>query len=162
MHAARLELLQKMPIFGAIQEGALQRLLERAHTVQVRAGAFFFREQDPPSGMFVLETGRVAISKQWRGRELVLRYLDKGDCFGEMALMDLQPRSASVRAVDDCVAIELTPANLYELFELDPEQFALIQMNMGREVCRRLRLADDALFRFSMEGGSGETIIRTI
>jgi CRP-like cAMP-binding protein len=160
MHAARIELLQKMPIFGAIREAALQCLLERAHTTQVRAGDFFFREQDPSSGMFVLETGRVVISKQWRGRELVLRYLERGDCFGEMALMDLQPRSASVRAVEDCVAIELTPENLYGLFELDVEQFALIQMNMGREVCRRLRLADDALFRLAMECGSEETIIR--
>ncbi|HEX6361800.1 MAG TPA: cyclic nucleotide-binding domain-containing protein, partial [Albitalea sp.] len=86
MQAARIELLQKMPIFGAIQEGALQCLLEQARTVEVRANDYFFREKDPPSGMFVLETGRVAISKQWRGKEYVLRYLNKGDCFGEMAL----------------------------------------------------------------------------
>jgi CRP-like cAMP-binding protein len=161
MHAARIELLQRMPVFGAIRDDALQFLLEQAPTVVVAARQFFFREGEAPTGMFVLETGRVAVSKDWRGKEYVMRYLSKGDCFGEMALMDLQPRSASVRAVEDCSAIELTPANLYRLFELDTEQFAMIQMNMGREVCRRLRMADEVLFRARMESGNDDTIIRT-
>jgi CRP-like cAMP-binding protein len=63
-----------------------------------------------------------------------------------MAVMDLSPRSASVRAVEDCTAIRVSAANLYRLYEQDPKQFALIQMNMGREVTRRLREADDRLF----------------
>jgi CRP-like cAMP-binding protein len=67
-----------------------------------------------------------------------------------MALLDLCPRSASVRAVEDCSAIELSSANLYRLFERDVEQFALIQMNIGREMSRRLRITDDLLFRASM------------
>jgi CRP-like cAMP-binding protein len=70
-----------------------------------------------------------------------------------MALMDLCPRSASVLAEEDCRAIELTAADLLRLFERDAEQFALIQMNIGREVCRRLRTTDDLLFRATM----GET-----
>ena len=53
--------------------------------------------------------------------------------------MDLLPRSASVRAVEDCTAIRLSAANLYQVYEQDLKQFALIQMNMGREVTRRLR-----------------------
>ena len=61
--------------------------------------------------------------------------------------MDLSPRSASVLAVEDCTAIELSSANLYKVYERDIEQFALIQMNLGREVSRRLREADDRLFR---------------
>ena len=61
--------------------------------------------------------------------------------------MDLSPRSASVRAVEDCTAIRISAANLYKLYEQDPKQFALIQMNMGREVSRRLREADDRLFK---------------
>ena len=63
------------------------------------------------------------------------------------------PRRAlgvSVRAIDDCTAIELRPEDLYELFERDAEQFALIQMNMGREVCRRLRVMDEMLFHAEM------------
>jgi len=63
-----------------------------------------------------------------------------------MALMDLLPRSASVQAIEDCTAIEVRPEHLHRLFECDVEQFALIQMNMGREVSRRLRVTDELLF----------------
>ena len=146
MLASRIDLLQQMPIFGAVREDALQLLLEGVASARVRAGAYFFREKDLAQSMFVLETGRVAVLKAWQGRELQLRLLGPGDCFGEMALLDLFPRSASVRAVEDCSAIELSPADLLRLFERDSEQFALIQMNIGREMCRRLRATDDLLF----------------
>jgi CRP/FNR family transcriptional regulator, cyclic AMP receptor protein len=150
MLAARIELLQQMPIFGGVRDETLQFLLEPTRTVAVAAGGFFFREQDPADCMFVLEAGRVAVLKQWRGREMMLRHLGPGDCFGEMALLDLFPRSAAVRAEQDCTAIELTPADLLRLYERDVEQFAMIQMNIGREMCRRLRTTDAMLFQATM------------
>jgi CRP/FNR family cyclic AMP-dependent transcriptional regulator len=152
MTTTRVELLQQMPIFGAVRTDALQLLLEGARAARVAAGGWFFREQDAAQSMFVLESGRVAVVKQWQGRELSLRVLGPGDCFGEMALLDLFPRSASVRAIEDCVAIELTPADLLRLFEYDSEQFALVQMNLAREMCRRLRVTDEMLFEAAMGG----------
>ncbi|VTU21833.1 Acetyltransferase Pat [Variovorax sp. SRS16] len=154
MLAARIEMMQQMPIFGAIGADAIEFLLAPAPLVTVRGGDFFFREGDPAASMFVLETGHVTVSKSWQGHELLLRRFAPGDCFGEMALLDLFPRSASVRADEDCDAIELTPENLYRLFERDAEQFALIQMNIGREMSRRLRATDELLFRARM----GETL----
>ena len=150
MQPVRLELLQRMPIFGAIRDDALLFLLAQAREVSVAAGAYFFRENDQASSMFVLESGRVVVFKSWQGRDVVLNNMEAGDCFGEMALMDLCPRSASVRAEADCVAIELGSGDLLRLFERDAEQFALVQMNMGREVCRRLRATDEMLFRARM------------
>jgi CRP-like cAMP-binding protein len=150
MLSDRIELLQLMPIFGGVSEAALRILLEPAPLKLAGAGAYFFREGDPASSMFVIESGRVAVLKQWQGREMQLRVLGAGDCFGEMALLDLFPRSAAVRAIDDCTAIELTPADLLRLFERDAEQFAMIQMNIGREMCRRLRVTDEMLFEAAM------------
>src|SRR4249920_848882 len=150
MHSMRIELLQQMPIFGAIQDDALRYLLEPVPSISVPAGQFFFRERDAADCMYVLESGRVAVLKDWAGRELLLRELGQGDCFGEMALLDLFQRSASVRALDECRAMALTPAHLHRLFEHDAEQFALIQMNIGREMSRRLREADEQLFRATM------------
>ncbi|MFO1274007.1 MAG: cyclic nucleotide-binding domain-containing protein [Rubrivivax sp.] len=146
----RIELLQGAPVFGAIREDTLQFLLERARMVEVAAGGFFFREGDSAESMFVLEAGRAEVFKTWQQREFVLLNLAPGDCFGEMALLDLFPRSANVRAVTDCLAIELGTAVMYDLFHFDTEQFALVQMNIGREVCRRLRATDEMLFRASM------------
>ena len=150
MLLARIEFLQGMPIFGALRADALQLLLERARTAEVPAGSFFFHDGDPANSMFVLESGRAVVMKAWRGREFILNDLGPGDCFGEMALMDLLPRSASVRAESDCRAIEFSNDDLLHLYERDVEQFALLQMNIGREVCRRLRATDDLLFRARM------------
>jgi CRP-like cAMP-binding protein len=61
--------------------------------------------------------------------------------------MDIFPRSATVCAVEDCRAIEIATSALQRLAERDMEQFALIQMNIGREVSRRLRATDELLFR---------------
>ena len=163
MQPRRIEFLQGMPVFGAIRNDMLEVLLEHARTVVVPAGEFFFRENDAADSMFVLEAGKVAVLKSWRNEEYQLHTLGRGDCFGEMALMDLFPRSAAVRAEEDCSAIEFTAADLLHLFEHDIEQFALIQMNIGREVCRRLRAADELLFRAKMgeeHSGSG-TLFRS-
>ncbi|RYZ09293.1 MAG: cyclic nucleotide-binding domain-containing protein [Comamonadaceae bacterium] len=143
MRAARVELLQQMPIFGAVDAATLEFLLEPAPLVERATGEFFFREGDPAQAMYVLESGRVTISKTWQAQAVLLRRLGQGDCFGEMALLDLFPRSASVRADEDCRAIELTSANLYRLFERDAAEFAVIQMNIGRELSRRLRATDE-------------------
>jgi len=150
MAASRIELMQQMPIFGAIAADTVEFLLAAAPVVEMPRGGYFFREGEPGHGMFVLETGSVTISKSWQSHELLIRRLVQGDCFGEMALLDLCPRSASVRADVDCSATELTSANLYRVFERDVEQFALIQMNIAREMSRRLRVTDDLLFRARM------------
>jgi CRP/FNR family cyclic AMP-dependent transcriptional regulator len=160
MQSTPIELLQRMPIFGAIREDALQFLLEQAREIVVRSGDWFFRENDPAHSMFVLESGRADVVKGWQGHDTVLHTLRAGDCFGEMALMDLFPRSASVCAVEDCRAIELSAADLLRLFERDAEQFALIQMNIGREVCRRLRATDELLFRATL--GEQHTGLETL
>jgi CRP-like cAMP-binding protein len=160
MPATRIELLQRMPIFGAIRDDALQLLIERAARVEVPGGGFFFRERDQGSSMFVLESGRATVIKTYQARDHALHSLAAGDCFGEMSLMDLGPRSASVRAEEDCKAIEIGADDLLALFERDAEQFALIQMNMGREVCRRLRVTDECLFRFRIGDLAGDPGLR--
>jgi len=150
MQEARIELLQRMPVFGGIREDVLQFLLGLCPVVFVPTNEFFFREHDQADSMFVLEAGKVAVLKSWRGQEYLLRTLKEGDCFGEMAVIDLLPRSASVRAVEDCTAIRISAANLHKVYEQHLKQFALIEMNMGREVTRRLREADNQLFRATM------------
>ena len=115
---ARVELLQRMPIFGGIRADILQFLLGLCPVVSVLKNEFFFREHDEADSMFVLEAGKVAVVKSWGGQEYVLSILKEGDCFGEMAVMDHFPRSASIRAVEDCTAIRLSAANLYQVYEL--------------------------------------------
>lgn len=152
MTATRIELLQGMPIFGALREDTLAFLLGLMHERHVQAGGWFFRQGDTAAEIYVLEHGEARVLREWQGREVPLGQLRAGDCFGEMALMDLMPRSAAVRATTDCSALVLSGDDLYRLCRHDIEQFALLQMNLGRELSRRLRQADDELFRLRQAG----------
>jgi CRP-like cAMP-binding protein len=137
---SRIQLLQQMSIFGGVRDDIVQFILDRAPVVTVERGDFFFREGDAADSMFVLESGRASVLKGASGA--LLRVVKPGECFGEMALIDFSPRSASVRADDHCTALEISSGCLFDVYGRDVEQFAIIEMNMGREVSRRLREAD--------------------
>ena len=159
MDDQRIRLLQAMPFFGGVSEEVLALLLERVKPVFVAKGEYFFREGNRGASAFILEEGRVSILKGWRGRSYFLRHLEAGDCIGEVALMDFSPRSASVLADEDCRAIELSTADLHQVASKSLEQFAMIYMNIGRELSRRLREADERAFRHRVEAGDITTAL---
>jgi len=140
-------MLQAMPIFGGIREDILEFILDKAVIVSVPREEYFFREDVRGTSMYVLEAGKVLVTKSWECREYVLAEMKAGDCFGEMSLIDLGPRTASVLALEDCRAIKLTNVNILKIYQHDLEQFVMIQMNMAREVSRRLRHTDEILFQ---------------
>jgi CRP-like cAMP-binding protein len=69
MREARIELLKRMPIFGGIRTEVLRFLLAQCPIVSAPANEFFFREHDQGDSMFVLEIGKVAVLKSWRGQD---------------------------------------------------------------------------------------------
>jgi CRP-like cAMP-binding protein len=143
--------LRNTALFGGLRDDVLAFVLARADDVQVAAGDWFFREGEPGDTVYLLEQGSAAIVKDVAGSERVLRVLGPGDCFGEMSLIDFSPRSASARATTACSALAVSAACLHALYERDVEQFAMLEMNMGREVSRRLREVDAA----RIEQGAG-------
>lgn len=139
----RVHMLQSVPTFGGINDDVLSFLLRRSKTIDFSAGQRIFKEGDYTASMYVVEVGQVAVYKQKGEQDCLMAILGEGECLGEMALFDYMPRSASAIAYSDCSLIEITSQNLYEVYKLDMEQFALIQMNLGREIARRLRRADE-------------------
>lgn len=151
MEAGRIDGLRSTAMFGALNDDAIGFLLERAKPRSVPAGGSFFEQGERGTSAFLLERGRASVIKLRGAAEYALRELAAGDCFGEVALLDFGPRSASVRAVVDCDALEIDALDLRRLATRDVEQFALIYMNLGRELSRRLRDADERLFRTRFE-----------
>ncbi len=155
----RLKLLTAMPVFGGLNAAAMELLTGLAEPLAVPAGEHFFHEGEKSQTMYVLQTGRVEIYKTWQSTSRLLRFMQAGDCFGEMALIDLFPRSASALAVEPSEALQINAGILHRLYEQDVEQFALLQMNIGREVSRRLREIDALLFRALMGEPLPETTL---
>lgn len=139
-------LLRNMPVFGGLSNASLQLIIEQCDETHVAASDYFFRQGDAAKSLFVIQSGLVVVERTWEEEMVTLGRLRRGDCFGEMSLIDMQPRSASVRAEEKCEAIEITRSSLHRLYQQNIEQYAMIMMNMGREVSRRLRAADDRLF----------------
>jgi len=149
----RIELLRAMPIFGGLRNETLNLVLDHSDRRTFESGDFFFREGDPGEFIYVLESGAALVERLWNGAPIILARLGVGDCFGEMSLVDLQPRAASVRAETSVQAIEIPYRVFVTLCREDTEQYTVIMMNLGREISRRLRLAGDRLFHFQQELG---------
>lgn len=147
MEDHRVELLQSMPLFGGLTAESLRFIMARSYAAVFEAGSWLFQEHDDSDCMYVLEEGKVTIFKQFDGRDYELNQLGMGDCVGEMSLLDLRPRSASVKAITRCRTIHISATTLYEFHKHDLEQFTVLNMNMAREVVRRLRNADNQLFK---------------
>jgi len=140
-----IEALQSTAAFAGISDAALAFLLERARVVEVPAGHIFFDERDHGETFFLITEGRVEIFKTRGDVRREVGELGEGDCFGEMALLAVTTRTASVLALTRCVCLELSNRALFELYSWDVGQFALIVMNLGREVARRLRDLNERL-----------------
>ncbi len=145
MPPAYFNLLRNMPVFGGLNDKTLTLIVGQANPRFIESGDYFFHEGEGADSLFVLESGSVIVERRWKQTMVELCRLKAGDCIGEMALIDLMPRSATARAAEDCQAIEITLRALHELYKQELEQYAIIMMNMGREVSRRLRRADDRL-----------------
>ena len=151
MSAEYFQILRRMPVFGGLTDASLELLTGHACRVQCGENEYFFREQDKGDSMYILLSGSVIVERIWNGANVTLGKLGTGDCFGEMSLIDLMPRSASVRADSQCEALEIPQRCLYHLYKQDLEQYAILMMNMGREVSRRLRVTDQRLFELEQQ-----------
>jgi CRP-like cAMP-binding protein len=134
--------ISHIPVLGGLSNEIARELLTRAQLTTVPAGEPFFRESTPADGFYILHSGQARALKHVKGQDVVLRDLLPHECFGEMSVVDMSPRSATVVALEDCTAWKFSTAELAWLYEQSPEQFTLLQMNIAREISRRLRDTD--------------------
>jgi CRP-like cAMP-binding protein len=96
--------------------------------------------------MYVVLRGEVEITKRsHRGTDARVAVLGPGDWFGEMSIVDVQPRSASVVALAPSNLLTITTNDLDQLYRQDLKAYAIIVLNLARELSRRLRVADAIL-----------------
>jgi uncharacterized membrane protein len=111
------ELLAQIPLFQGLSDEDREALAERLAEKIFNAGDIVFSQGEKGSSMYVVQSGAVQIYLPSKERDLppvVLKDLRTGEYFGELAIFDDKPRSASVRAVVDTVLLELTRDELAE------------------------------------------------
>lgn len=106
--------------------------------VRLDAGEVVFKEGDPGADVYMIVSGQVQIAKRIGGTERALATLGPGRYFGEMALFEGAPRSASATVLKRCQLLKFTKDDLLERTAKDPSfTFVLLQ-----DLCSRLRFAN--------------------
>jgi CRP-like cAMP-binding protein len=139
--------LRDVGLFGALSDEVLEHLARSLKTIRVATGDTVFREDDAMAReMYVVLEGEMEVSKRSRrGRDLRIAILGPADCFGEMSLIDMQARSASVRAIAPSRLIRITSEDMDSLYRYDLKSYTLIVLNVARHLSRRLRVTDGLL-----------------
>jgi len=108
---------------------------------QFPTGTVLFREGDRGEEMFILQAGKVKISKKIRGVEKTLATLEKGEFFGEMAILNDKPRSASAETIEDCEMLVIDRKTFEVLLRSNVE----IAIRFIKRLADRLRETNDQM-----------------
>jgi CRP/FNR family transcriptional regulator, cyclic AMP receptor protein len=139
------------PFFGGLSDASLDQLVSMLEERRFEAGATVVAEGEPGRSMFVVHSGELAVSKLLAsGQVLRMSTLEAGDFFGEMTLIEMQNRSATVVTESPTVLYELTARKLYTCYKTDIHAYVMVIQNINRELCRRLRRADNRLIEMQM------------
>lgn len=135
-------LLRKSELFQAFGPHDMARLAEGTRHLVLQRGDALFAEGDAAAQLFVVRSGRVAISKRsMEGKESIVALMEAGDLFGEMSLFDGEPRSAGARALEPTELLAMPYEPLSQVLD---EQPTLLRP-MVALLCRRMRAVDAAL-----------------
>ncbi|TVS18743.1 MAG: Crp/Fnr family transcriptional regulator [Gammaproteobacteria bacterium] len=132
----RVEALRSCYLFTDADAQSVELLGEASHVVRLPAGSALFSAGDESNGLYIMRSGLVRIwVADTEGRELTLALMEPGDPFGEIALLDRLPRSASATAIEDTICL-LTPVSA---MEAALEQNPRLARHLIEQLCEILR-----------------------
>jgi CRP/FNR family cyclic AMP-dependent transcriptional regulator len=118
------------------------------------AGTVVFEENEPGNRMFVIRRGRVRIYRHVGDHEIMLATLGPGDFFGEMALLEKLPRSATAQTIEDSLLIEVDEKTFEQMIRKNSE----IAVRIMRKLAARVRELDRRLQNVLVDSGLGRAI----
>lgn len=134
--------LRRVPLFAELSEAEIARLSDIARDRSYPKNSVILFEDDPGDSLYVVVTGLVKVVLIGEdGREVILSVLKEGDFFGEMSLIDDQPRSAHVIAMEDSTLLVVRREDFQHRLREAPG----IAVGMLRAMSRRLREADEKI-----------------
>jgi CRP/FNR family transcriptional regulator, cyclic AMP receptor protein len=142
MIANTADFIATVPLFHGLDREELARFGELVRERSYPKGSVILFQDDPGDSLFILRSGRVKVVLIGEdGREVILGVLEPGAHFGELALIDDQPRSAHVIAMEDAQLLVLRREDFRRRVDANPSvAWALLQ-----ELSKRLRRADEKI-----------------
>jgi CRP/FNR family cyclic AMP-dependent transcriptional regulator len=144
-----IEILKKLSLFGDLGYGAIKELSYLFAERVFQGGETIFEENDTGNSLLVIISGEVRITQRADvSGEETLTVLKKGDFFGEMALLEDLPRSATAIAHSDTFIMEISRERFMHFIEKDPVSGVKILVSLSRSLSARLREADGKIKAF--------------
>jgi CRP/FNR family transcriptional regulator, cyclic AMP receptor protein len=144
-----LKFLRTHSLFGGLSDSELKSVRSLRKRRCFAKGDTIIREGEPGDRLYFIHQGSVEvvkkITRKYGSGSKKLAVLAEGDTFGEMELIDIQPRAATVRAIANTETFMLSNADLYRISKLNIKTFTIIIMNLAREISRRLRKSDESI-----------------
>ena len=144
------EVLARMRLFNGLSADELAVVEKLVFVNRAAAGDTVCREGDRSDFLCFVVRGRLDILKSQNASDgtSVIAHLNPGDSLGEMALVDHQPRSATVRAAEDTTLVVLTRKGFEQLRRREPRAAAVLMENIARLLCDNLRQTSSRLAQF--------------
>lgn len=143
------EILGTVPFFRELTPGELDRIIGLGRLVSYPKDAVLFKEGDPGEALYIVVDGSVRIGKVVPGaKEEAMAFMERGSCFGEMALFDEFPRSATAIAQQECRVLFLEKQAFLGLLHGDPVIASKILWAFCRTLSIRLRETTDRIVTF--------------
>ena len=134
------EMLSKIPVFEKLEAKELRQVAGIVHRRQYSVGEYVFYQGDPGLGMYVVEKGKVGVVVTGLdGTSEEVAELNDGDFFGEIALLDESPRSASVVVKEESQLIGFFRPDLFDIIEKTPKTGLKVVMKLAEMIGERLR-----------------------
>ena len=132
-------MLRAIPLFNALSDEDMKLVNEIAVEKRVPKNTVVMSERELGDSLYAIVAGRVKVFiGDEEGREIILKILGPGEFFGEMSLIDKQPRSASVATLDNSVFKVLS----HDAFEMALDRAPRIAISVMQALAKRLRDAD--------------------
>src|SRR6185437_15680296 len=141
------EHLKRLPLFSRLPDSELAELAERVRTKSFKRGEMIFRKDDPGTHLYMVLEGGVKIALPGEfGQEALVAIMRPGEFFGELALFDRSPRSASATAMEDTRAALLAGDDFLAYLESHPASFRVVLETLARTIRRLSDRVEDLIF----------------
>ncbi len=150
--------LRRIFLFQDLEDGELEQVLSRTRPRKFPAGQVIIQEGDPGDSLFIMVSGEVEITKRLtlvldedtpKERVMIRLKAEDGVYFGEMSLLESDPRSATVTALSDCRLLELYQKDFLELVRNDPAMGLKLLLRLAELLSRYLRKANQDVVKLT-------------
>ena len=143
----KLAVISRSPLFEMLSNQELEQIANLTHKRSFRAGETVFEEGELGSGLFVITSGEVEVFRRGPdGENRAIATIGPPEFFGEMSLIDIEYRSATVRARTDAEMLHLTAEDLTDFRKQAKDGFTFVVINIARVLSARLRDANSKLY----------------